>query len=773
MHIRKSKLTLNSLYAKILFSSILLITASVGIVSSLLYNRFTENAYYQANMYSTQLLHQISYSADFLYEITSSFGVQLLSDNDVIHTLYSESLSEIDIHNINNKLSRLLPANPTINSVYLYNKKADRYIATVNTNQSVKDFDPNAINMTSDILNKRFTFIPRILSYKSSGKIVRTNILTFTLSDLPVFIEGVDSAIILNVSQDYLKNLINSMNVSKESTILILNKDGTILSHPDDSMFCNNISTVPYIRSCLLSQKESGYLEASVNHQRSLISYVLSPKLGWVFISITPYAALTKNIDNLKFIILLICFIVLLSGILASLLITKRIYSPVNKLLENVSSHFSPPRQTVSSIPKKDEIGNLSYMFSEILSQVSTLKEASEASIPILKNNFLRQLLTGASTDNKSIAGKFNDLNIPLDEHDFIVYLLRIDNHKDFLNQYDKEAQVSFKFNLYNSASEYTGSVGKNAVIEIDDCNFAVLLNTSGLEYNKILNQLISIMNKIKYSLTGYDFTVTAAIGDIVSTPADIQYSCESALNILKYRYIYGHDSILYKDRIKVKNRKFAYPYNYQNSLFEAIRLTDLSGIQTWLEKIIEYCYDLTYENAFLLMTSLTVNSLDLAKNLGLNYDENLLKVCNELEVIREVQEKLFLFYKELMKGLEMKKENKNTALINHILEYLKLNYGNPNISSDYVAELLGLSSQYFSRLFKEITGQNYSQYLTDLRFSKSKEFLNDSNLTIEEVAKKVGFNSQSYFTSKFKTYFGITPNQYRCENTVSKNITT
>jgi YesN/AraC family two-component response regulator len=65
------------------------------------------------------------------------------------------------------------------------------------------------------------------------------------------------------------------------------------------------------------------------------------------------------------------------------------------------------------------------------------------------------------------------------------------------------------------------------------------------------------------------------------------------------------------------------------------------------------------------------------------------------------------------------------------------------------------------SKTFKQVTGKNFIDYLTELRMGKAKELLADTELKINDVAVQVGYQ-HSYFNRIFKKQEGITPSQYR-----------
>ncbi|MCI8596856.1 MAG: response regulator [Lachnospiraceae bacterium] len=83
------------------------------------------------------------------------------------------------------------------------------------------------------------------------------------------------------------------------------------------------------------------------------------------------------------------------------------------------------------------------------------------------------------------------------------------------------------------------------------------------------------------------------------------------------------------------------------------------------------------------------------------------------------------------------------------------------NITLESVAKELNFSPYYLSRIFKKSTEYTFSEYLTNYRIEKAKEFLSKGTMSIKEIAYATGFNSQGYFAKIFKKYTGNSPSEY------------
>lgn len=92
------------------------------------------------------------------------------------------------------------------------------------------------------------------------------------------------------------------------------------------------------------------------------------------------------------------------------------------------------------------------------------------------------------------------------------------------------------------------------------------------------------------------------------------------------------------------------------------------------------------------------------------------------------------------------------------------------DLSLQAVAEVVKISPQYFSRLFKEETGENYIEFLGRARMERARELLETSSFNVDEIARMTGFNSSGYFIRTFKKRFSLTPKVYR-QAFVSKTL--
>ena len=94
------------------------------------------------------------------------------------------------------------------------------------------------------------------------------------------------------------------------------------------------------------------------------------------------------------------------------------------------------------------------------------------------------------------------------------------------------------------------------------------------------------------------------------------------------------------------------------------------------------------------------------------------------------------------------------------------LRYIDAHLSDDLrledVASHVYLSPYYFSKIFKEETGENFIEYLTRVRIDKAKELLVDANVSVKEAGIQSGYSDPNYFSRIFKKQMDMTPSEYK-----------
>ena len=107
------------------------------------------------------------------------------------------------------------------------------------------------------------------------------------------------------------------------------------------------------------------------------------------------------------------------------------------------------------------------------------------------------------------------------------------------------------------------------------------------------------------------------------------------------------------------------------------------------------------------------------------------------------------------------RRESDAAALAESVRMYLQENYDR-QVDFSALADSLAVSAPYLSKMFHEQTGTSPSKYLTGLRMGQAKKLLLDTNLTVREIAVRVGYPDPFHFSRIFRNTAGMSPAQFR-----------
>lgn len=153
---------------------------------------------------------------------------------------------------------------------------------------------------------------------------------------------------------------------------------------------------------------------------------------------------------------------------------------------------------------------------------------------------------------------------------------------------------------------------------------------------------------------------------------------------------------------------------------------------------------------------------------LDLKVSAYLLKPVSPEDLLAKVSEAILALEKErdqarrLGEPVSDLEPSEGRAVIRRAREYLETHYQDHETCLDTLADHLGLTPAYLSKLFKAETGRNYGDELASMRMEKAKALLAASNLKASEVGTLVGYPNPQYFATAFRKATGLTPTEFR-----------
>lgn len=265
---------------------------------------------------------------------------------------------------------------------------------------------------------------------------------------------------------------------------------------------------------------------------------------------------------------------------------------------------------------------------------------------------------------------------------------------------------------------------------------------------------------------------------DLLSVTAN--YLSQGGLHLLDYQQkLRTVGSWIWVENNKQKNISFDHkdtPHHYllklESEIIQEIRVGNLENAKKILEKLvlkffvyskgrIEVYKGLSMEFIGLLVRLSTESEMDFNESIRISSPK-----FGELEEA-DTLEKVMLwllnagnsYIEELLaqNGLDNGNDTINKAVF-----FIQNNFTSATLSLAEVSKACFISPAYLSRLFKKEKGYSITKHINNVRIEQAKLLLQTPEITVMDVAYRVGYNDRSYFNKVFKQITGLSPNEYR-----------
>jgi AraC-like DNA-binding protein/GGDEF domain-containing protein len=703
-------------------------------------------------------LYQISSSAITMDNTARSIALQVFSDKDILNILDKNEPETNLITASLNRLNSYDIASPYIHSIYIYNGYTDTFytsLPSAGMKSSEDFFDSDVIRKFSNI-EKAYTKYPypRIIQNRSDtfNQETESSVYSFFYYENVYRGKADISAVVVNVSETWIHQLINTLDIHQSGDTFIINREGKLMSKSLNYPMLMDLSKEEYINNVLASNNSSGYFVSKVKGVKSVVTYVSSPNLpDWKFIQITAYDVIVKDITKLKNRTIIITTILLLIGIIYSILVSKRIYKPISIIEKNLK-HFEKEYREGQYFHRQEFLRGI-------------LNEQKQLNINVLDDMFSKL-----------------GVNLNLSLH-FKVLIVKIDNFKEYCRKYSHADRELLNFSIFNIGEELGRASFNACFVDMRNDTMAVILNIdssiSEMDLNLCINEYINniqitVEKLLKISLS----IVVSTTAEDISLLNDIY---NEALDASYYKLFYSDKCIIYTDIVhQIDEKEYTYPQQKHKFLFENLYVGDYDEVIKLYKEIIDEVstYSYTSLKVYLLHLAFTVNitvtNLNKTNNVPISYNQNtFIKQLNDAENLEEINILFINLFNYICSNIERRKNNKKDKnhddLVSRVFKLIESKYMKPDTCIQSISEELGISSAYLGRVFTNKTSKTITECINDTRMEKSCDFLINSEESISLIAEKCGFTSITYFYKVFKKANGITPSEYRSKNKITQ----
>lgn len=391
----------------------------------------------------------------------------------------------------------------------------------------------------------------------------------------------------------------------------------------------------------------------------------------------------------------------------------------------------------------------------------------------MLKQSFIRRLITRGFSDINAVSDEASNLELRLELKNNILIIMEVDNYSFLEETYSSEELDSFIKTILDITNEILMEWGKAERFYIGNARFLLVFSVdTGLGYYNAYTQLIEIVNRIRKSLKNFlNLTACFSISRICPDIMEFDRYYDEAEKVLKDKFYRGKDKVFTVDSVgEIKNVFITLTIEDEKNINMYLQSRNYEQISGYLSKIFDNIVKLKANHISVQMICVELISIinKTCKLYGLKTsdiyvnDENPYDKIKKYDNIMDIKEWLTGLYRKLIAlmgtyGIDIN----HSEYTKKTIEFVNKNY-KKDISLSDAAEHIGVSSSYLSKVFKEDYGKGFNEFLNMIRIQNAKTLLENSMISLKDIASEVGFNNYHYFFRVFKNIVGVTPVKYR-----------
>lgn len=749
---------------------------------------FTNLVFY-TNTYNTLKEYLYKYNSTVLNQVENKINEEIVQPLETIKSLTNanpfyvdfvfpnDNISKTDMYLDYKTFSRELMtyfSNPFILEICVYVPVKDKIISA-NFFESPKlyyEYINKPINLSYsswiNFLNGSYNnvFVP---SFKTIYNKKERSTLLFIHSLENWKFGDKNANLLIYLDEEKLKEYLKGLLLDQNGSIVIMDAKGKPVvqyseNYKDESLFLNATNKIT---------KNIGFSNVEINHKNYIVYTTVSMTNGWKYYYFILSDKFLLNLKRIRVtLIIMIVFTIMIGGIIIYLLSIKN-YKPI-KDVKNLLLSYSVKDQSKAKT-FSDEYSLIKELISKLIKEDTSLRKKLTKFEDVLKNIYVIQFLKGESDISNHLISYFK--NKLSSKGKYAIVIIEIEEYfKRAQEKIDEDLTQLILFNILCEMFENENWVTYPIVLSKKEVGIILGANNDS---NMSPDLIKTVLEKGKNFIeSNFAIFFTSGISEIKEDLSYLPKCYKEAKEALKLKYAAERNKIYcYREVSDIvdANKYFYLPLEMENIIVNNITAGDIEATKQIMDKLFnDYFFSLSrqpYLQKLFLLQLITIY-LKVMHVIGKRDDLNLsllLEYLDEVEQgkINELKESLEKFKEQfiiLANNINVSETSNKSGsnLISKIIKFIDENYCDPNLSLTYISEKFNISLKYLSSFFKEKVGMNLSDYIFQLRISKAKELLINTDASVNEICQMIGYTHVSSFIKAFKKTEGISPAKYR-----------
>ena len=418
-------------------------------------------------------------------------------------------------------------------------------------------------------------------------------------------------------------------------------------------------------------------------------------------------------------------------------------------------------------VPRKigDELGYISKSCARLVESNKGMQESIRRQGPVTRGLLLQSLLWGTIQDPTK---QIEEFGIEMTDRRILLMTIQFQSHEESIGSgemlvykqcFQEELRTLLKADLY----ECDTSMSTRTIFF---CMNQEQEQHWNAERERISRQIEEISKQFEQEHGMFVRVASASSGTDLERISKVYDGLEEML-----WYGDSEQRLLLKENTQKEQEYYYYPTMLEERLLNAVKSGDSDSVHRQLKEVYET--NVIDRNISPSMMHFMVNNLQCTvfkvmhslKN-QVELDENC--IFEELEMVNQETDILLRFqrinaiFQMLCEAAKPREGEQELRQKQEIKDYIQTHYMDSDMGLAKAAEQFDYAGSYFSRLFKDLFGENFASYLERIRMEQVCILLTTTSNTLEQIAQQTGYNSVSVMRTAFKRIKGITPNEYR-----------
>lgn len=462
-------------------------------------------------------------------------------------------------------------------------------------------------------------------------------------------------------------------------------------------------------------------------------------------------------------------------GLFLYFLILQNYYLAVDKIM-NIFSEDAQNRDKKDADPYEPstDMNLLIRSINRLVTANSNYKSKLEKQKGILFENFLMRLMKGQIRSEMVIRQSCKEFGLDINSKEFLILLFSVEQEDPM----DDQLLTKIYAYLREIVNGFVQEAFNGYLTDIDGMVACMIMSATD-ESLESINSTIEIERIAKLTRQILFQKYKKRVRVCVSRISRGILGCENAFSeveeLLQYARIVGDKKnvLFYSDikQTKLYGENDYLWFKLERKFTNCINAEDYKEAAQVFEELMDNEYisnaptlQLASCRLFGLLNSM-INALGEvrltmdAEFFGKLDPQRSLLECKTFPELRETSREVF---QKINSYSQVQDESLTYNKMMGVVDYLKDHYTESELSIVSVADYFNTNASYLSRTFKKTMGIGFSDYLQRIRIKKAMLLLQESDLTIADIAMKVGYNNTLTMNRAFKKIEGTTPGQHR-----------